>query len=119
MFHWVRSGQQIHELHDGSGSFSQFSQDSDTDIFDHIYPHAKTRRTDLSDNCSNFDYGQESAIVRGGGGSCTGGVYNDDNNKDWSVWDENYHNFYIPLCASSGYKPHKNGQMPVNTQNFL
>jgi hypothetical protein len=62
-------------------SFSEFSQDSDIDIFDHIDPDAKTRGTDLSDSCHNSDYVQASAII-GGGSSSRGGGYNNDNNKD-------------------------------------
>jgi hypothetical protein len=111
---------QIHEqLHDYSDSFSKFSQDSDVGVFDHTGPDAKTRGTDFSDSCSNSDYGQASAIIGGGGSSCRGGGYNDDNNKDWALWDEYDHNFYIPFCASYGYKPHQNGQMPVYTHKFF
>jgi hypothetical protein len=46
-------------------------------------------------------------------GGCSCG-YNDedDDNEDWTSWGENYHHFsVIPFCASSGYKPPRNGQV--------
>jgi hypothetical protein len=42
---------------------------------------------------------------KGVGGGC-GYDENDDDNKDWPLWDENYHNFYILFRSSSGYKPY-------------
>jgi hypothetical protein len=45
---------QIHEqLHDDSNSFTEFSQDSDIDIFDHVDPDAVICGPDLSESCSN------------------------------------------------------------------
>jgi hypothetical protein len=42
-----------------------------------------------------------------------GGGYN-HGNKEWTLWDENNHDFYmIPLRVSSGYKPPRRRQMPV------
>jgi hypothetical protein len=98
---------QIHEqLHDDSDSFSEFSQNSDIDIFDHIDPDDKISGPHLSDSCGNSDDSQASANVGGdGGGGCS---YNDENtdNEDGTFWDKNDHNFYmIPFHASSGYKP--------------
>jgi hypothetical protein len=47
----VLDSKQIHEqFHDDSDSFSEFSQDSDVDIFDHIDPDAKMSGPDLSDS---------------------------------------------------------------------
>jgi hypothetical protein len=49
---------QIHEqLHDDSVSFSEFSQDSDIDILDHIDPEAKICGPDLSDSIRHSDDG--------------------------------------------------------------
>jgi hypothetical protein len=72
---------QIHELlHDDSDSFSEFSQDSDTDIFDSTDPDAEICGTDLRDSCSNSGDGQASAYVGGddgGNDDSDGGGYND------------------------------------------
>jgi hypothetical protein len=47
---------QIHEqLHDDSDSFSEFSQNSDIDTFEHTDTDAKKSGPDLSDSCSNSD----------------------------------------------------------------
>jgi hypothetical protein len=70
----------------------------------------------LSDNCSNSDDVQASTNV---GGGCS---YNDENNdnKGGAFWDKSYHDFYmIPFHASSGYKPHRNGQMTVSPDEFF
>jgi hypothetical protein len=69
----------------------------------------------LSDSCSDS---QASANV-GGGGSCS---YDDedDNNKDWALWEENDHDFCMkPFCASSRYKPHQNRQMVLSPQELF
>jgi hypothetical protein len=69
---------QIHEqLHVDSDFFSEFSQDSDIDMFDCIDPDAKISGPVLSDSCSNSD------------DCCGGGGYNDerDDNEDWALWD--------------------------------
>jgi hypothetical protein len=69
----VLANKQIHEhLHDDSDSFSEYSQDSDIDIFDHIEPDAKICGLDLSDSCSNYDDGHASPIGGGGSGSSGG-----------------------------------------------
>jgi hypothetical protein len=50
---------QIHEqLHYDSDSSSEFSQDSDIDIFDRVDPDAKISTPDLSDSYNNSDDGQ-------------------------------------------------------------
>jgi hypothetical protein len=104
---------QIHEqLHD-SDSSSEFSQDSDIDIFDLTDPDAETRGADLRDSCSNSD-----ANV-GGGGGCSGGYKDeDDDNEDWALWDENDHDFYMIFLASSGHEPPQTGKMPVSPHDL-
>jgi hypothetical protein len=61
------------------GSFSEFSQDSYTDIFDRIDPDAEIRGRDLSDSCNNSDDGQVSGNVGDDGG---GGYNNKDDDDD-------------------------------------
>jgi hypothetical protein len=77
---------QIHEqLHD-SDSFIEFIQDSDTDIFDRIYPGAEISGPDLGDSFSNSDDGQVSGNVGGDVGvNDSGSGYNDEahDNEDW------------------------------------
>jgi hypothetical protein len=74
---------------DYSDSFTQFSQDSDIDIFDCLDPDSEIYEPDMSDSFSNSDDGQMSANEGGGG-------YDDedDDNEDWAVCDENNHDFY-------------------------
>jgi hypothetical protein len=43
------------QLHDDSDSFSEFSQESDICMFDHIDPDAEISGPDLRDSCSNSD----------------------------------------------------------------
>jgi hypothetical protein len=107
-------------LYDDSDHFNEFGQDSDIDIFDHIDPDSNISGPDLSNSCSNSDAGQVSANVGVGdsgnddGGGCSGGYNDKGDNKNWALWDNNNHDFYmIPFHASSGYKPPQNGQMPV------
>jgi hypothetical protein len=77
----------------------------------------------LSDSGGNSDDGQASTNVDdddedgdGGGGDDD----EDDTNDDWAVWDKNDHDFCkIPFHASSGYKPPRNGQMPVSPCEFF
>jgi hypothetical protein len=91
---------QIHEkLRNDSDSFSEFSQDSDIDIIDHVDPDAEISGPDLSDSGSNSDDGEASANV---------GSDNDEDgdNEDWALGDENDHNFYKI-------------QMPVSPHQFL
>jgi hypothetical protein len=67
----------------------------------------------MSDGCGNSDDSQASTNVSGGGG---GG----DNTEDWALRDKNYHDFsMIPFCASFGFKPPQNIQMPVCPHSFL
>jgi hypothetical protein len=75
---------QIHEqLHDDSDSFTEFSQDSDIDIFDHINPVAEICGPDLSESCSISDDCQASANV-GRRGGCSAGHNNEDgDSEDW------------------------------------
>jgi hypothetical protein len=106
-------------LHDDSDSFSEFSQDSDIEIFDCTEPDAKICGPDFSDSCCNSDDSQASANVgsdNGGNDDGGGGYDNEDNNNDdWALWDENDHYFYmIPFCASFDYKLPQKGQMPVS-----
>jgi hypothetical protein len=112
------------QQHVDSDSFSEFSQDSDIDMFDCINPDAKISGPDLSDTCSNSDDCQVSGNVgdddggndSGDGEGCSSGGYNDEDidNEDWVLWDENNNNFYtIPFRASSDYKP------PQSRQIFL
>jgi hypothetical protein len=78
----------------------------------------------ICDNVGNSDDGQASTNVDdydedgdGGGGDDND---EDDTNYDWAVWDENDHDFCkIPFCASSGYKPPRNRQMPVSPCEFF
>jgi hypothetical protein len=78
--------------HDNSDSFSEFSQDSGTDILDRIYRDAEISGPVLSDRCSNSSDGQVSGNVDGedGGNDGASGGYNDedDDNEDWALWDE-------------------------------
>jgi hypothetical protein len=75
---------------------------------------------DLSDSCNNSHDGHVSGNVSdddGGGGGYNG---KDDDNEDYALWDENNHGFYvIKFRASFGYKPPRNGQMPVSTHDFI
>jgi hypothetical protein len=83
---------EIHgQLHVDSGSFSEFGQDSDTDIFHRIDPDV------------------------------VGGYNDEDqDNEDWVLWDENNHDIYmIPFRPLSGYKPFRSRQMPVPRDKFL
>lgn len=98
-------------------SFSEFCQDSDINIFAHIGPDAKIIGPDLSDICSNSDDDQAHANIGGDHGE---GYNNEDNNEDWSLWDEYNHDFYaIPFCSSSGFKPLQNGQTSLSPHIFL
>jgi hypothetical protein len=123
----VLDSKQIHEqLHDDSDSFSEISQDSDIDIIVHSDHDAEINDPDLSDSGGSSDDGKASTNVDdddedgdGGGG---GGDDNDDDdtNDDWAVWDKNDHDFCkIPFRASLGYKPPRNGQMPVSPCEFF
>jgi hypothetical protein len=91
----------IHEqLHDDLDSFSDFSQDSNTDIFECIDPDSEISRPDLS----NSDDSQVSANVGGDDGG-RGGYDDEDDDEKWALWYENNHDFYmIPFSASSGCK---------------
>jgi hypothetical protein len=76
-------------MHDNLGPFSEFCQDSDTDIFDRIAHNAKIRGADLSDSYSNS--GDDHASVNvgcsddGGGSGCSGGYDKDTDNEDWAL----------------------------------
>jgi hypothetical protein len=77
----------------------------------------------LRDSGGNSDDGQASTNVDddedgdGGGGDDND---EDDTNNDWALWDKNDHDFCkIPFRASSGYKPPRNGQMPVSPCDFF
>jgi hypothetical protein len=104
-------------LHDDSDSFSEFSPDSDID------PDYKICGPDFSDSCRTSDDSQASANVgsdNGGNDDGGGGYDNEDNNNDdWALWDENDHDFYMPFCASFGYKPPQKGQTPVSPHDFF
>jgi hypothetical protein len=54
----VDSKQIREQLHDDSDALSEFSQDSDIDIFGHIDFDGEICGPDLSDSCSNSDDGQ-------------------------------------------------------------
>jgi hypothetical protein len=85
---------------------TEISQDADIDIVEHSDPDAKINKPDLSDSGGNSDDGQAVANVGGGGG---GDDDEDDDNEDWAL-RQNDHDFCkIPFCASSGYKPPRNG----------
>jgi hypothetical protein len=71
---------------------------------------------EASTNVDGCDGGSD-----GASGGCSCG-YNDedDDNENWALWEENNHYFYMmPLCASYGYKPARNGQMPVSTHEYF
>jgi hypothetical protein len=90
------NSKQIHEqLHDDSDPFSEFSLDSNVDIFDRIDPD--------------------------GVSGCSGGYKDEDHdNEDSDLWDENNHDFYMtPFCASSAYKPPRSRQMPVSPNKYF
>jgi hypothetical protein len=77
---------------------SEFSQDSDDDIFHCIDSDAKTRKPDLGGRCSNDSHasgnvgGDNSA--NDGCGGCNGGYNDKDNdNKYCTLWYKN-NNFY-------------------------
>jgi hypothetical protein len=113
---------QIHEqLHDDFDSSSEFSQDSDIDIFDRIDRDSKISGPDLRDSFSNFDEGEVENVGGDGGGNDGRGGYNDDDdNEDWAPWDENSDNFYMILFrATSAYKSPRSRQMPVSPDEFL
>jgi hypothetical protein len=76
---------QIRELlHDDSDSYSEFSQDSDIDVFDHVDLDAEICGPGLHESCSNSDNGEESANVGGGGGVYSGGYDDEDgDSEDW------------------------------------
>jgi hypothetical protein len=109
----------IHEqLHDNLDPSSEFSQDSDIDIFDCTDPDPEIRRADLSDSCSNSDDDQASVNVGGDDGG--GGGNKDNDNEDLALWDENDHDFYMTtFCAAPGYKPPQNRQMPISLPVFF
>jgi hypothetical protein len=113
--HALGSKQIREQLHDDSDSFSEISQDSDIDITAHSNPDDEINETDMSDSGGNSDDGQASINVDdddGGGGDDND---EDDTIDDWAFSDENDHDFCkIPFRASSGYKPPRNGQIPVS-----
>jgi hypothetical protein len=68
---------------------------------------------------ANEDAGNAANDDSGGGG---GGGYDDgdSDNEDWSLWEENDHDFYtISFRVSTGYIRPQNGQIPVFTHEFL
>jgi hypothetical protein len=86
--------------HDDSDSFSEISQDSDTDINEASDPDAEINRPDLSDSGGNSDDGQ--ADENGGSGGGDRSAYDDaaddddddvDYNEDRALWDKNDHDF--------------------------
>jgi hypothetical protein len=111
------------QLHDDS--FREISQDSDIDIIEHSDTDDEINEPDLGDNGGNSHDGQASTNVvddedGDGGGGGNDNDEDDDTTDDWAVWDENDHDFYkIPFRASSGYKPPRNGQMPVSPCEFF
>jgi hypothetical protein len=96
---------EIHkQLHDDSEIFSQLSQDSDINIFNHTDHDAKISWPGLSDIYSNSAESKATANLVSGRGC---GYDDNDNNKVWALWDKNDHDFCMILFyASSGYKPH-------------
>jgi hypothetical protein len=109
------------QLHDDLDSFTEISQYSDIDIIKYGDPDAKINRPEMSDSGGNSDDNQVSTNV-GGGGAGGGGSDNteDDDDEDWALRDENDHDFSkIPFCASFGFKPRQNIQMPVCTHRFF
>jgi hypothetical protein len=86
--HALSSKHICEHLHDDSDSFSDISQDSDTDITEHNDPDAETNRCDLSDSSGNSDDGQvceNAGDYDDGGGGRGGDDNNDDDNEDFAL----------------------------------
>jgi hypothetical protein len=114
------SKQVLEQLQDNLDSFTEFNRDSDIDIFCGI--DSKICGPDLSDCCSNSENSHASADVDADNGADDDGAYDDEDsdNDDWALWEENYHDYYtISFCASSGYTPPQNGQIPVFTHEYV